>query len=101
MAVTVSCVDDAPVAVNDTATVAEDSGATAASTCSANDTDVDGGPKTIASATEPAHGSVVVAGDGTALTYQPDADYCNDPVHGPPTTSPTDPERRLRARPCR
>ena len=44
---TVDCVDDAPVAVDDTATVAEDSGATAIDLL-ANDTDVDGGPKTIA-----------------------------------------------------
>ena len=42
MAVTVSCVDDDPVAVDDTATVAEDSGATAIDVL-ANDTDVDGG----------------------------------------------------------
>ena len=47
VAVTVTCVDDPPVAVNDAATVAEDSGATAIDVL-ANDTDVDGGPKTIA-----------------------------------------------------
>ena len=51
-----------------------------------NDTDVDGGSKTIASASDPAHGTVVVAVDGSGLTYQPDPDYCNDP---PGTTADT------------
>ena len=45
MSVTVTCVDDAPVAVDDSATVGEDSGATAIDVL-ANDTDVDGGPMT-------------------------------------------------------
>ncbi len=58
VSVTVTCVDDDPVAVDDAATVAEDSGATAIDVL-ANDTDVDGGPKTIASATQPANGTVV------------------------------------------
>ena len=40
--VTVTCVDDAPIAVNDAATVAEDCGATAIDVL-ANDTDTDGG----------------------------------------------------------
>ena len=40
-----TCVDDAPVAVNDAATVAEDAPATAIDVL-ANDTDADGGPKT-------------------------------------------------------
>ena len=44
VSVTVTCVDDAPVAVNDTATVVEDAAATAIDVL-ANDTDVDGGPK--------------------------------------------------------
>ena len=47
MTVTVTCVDDAPAAVNDAATVAEDAAATAIDVL-ANDTDVDGGPKTVA-----------------------------------------------------
>ncbi len=49
----------------------------------ANDTDADGGPKTIASVTQPANGTVVITGGGTGLTYQPDADYCNDPGADP------------------
>ena len=53
MTVTVTCVDDPPVAVDDAATVTEDSAATAINVL-ANDTDVDGGPKSIASVTQPA-----------------------------------------------
>ena len=45
MSVTVTCVDDPPVAVDDAATVAEDAAATAIDVL-ANDTDVDGGPIT-------------------------------------------------------
>ena len=78
VSVTVTCVDDAPVAVNDAATVAEDSGANAINVL-ANDTDVDGGPKSIASVTQPANGTVVITGGGTGLTYTPNANYCNNP----------------------
>ena len=77
----VSCVDDVPVAVNDSATKAEDSGATAIDVL-ANDTDIDGGPKTISNASDPANGTVVLtggsAGAHTGLTYAPDPNYCND-----------------------
>jgi len=76
--VTVTCIDDNPVAVADAATVAEDSGATAVSVL-ANDTDADGGPISITSVTQPANGTVVITGGGTGLTYQPNANYCNNP----------------------
>ena len=76
VAVTVTCVDDDPTAVNDTTTVAEDSGATAIDVL-ANDTDADGGPKTIASVTQPANGTVVVTAGDLTPHLQPDADYCN------------------------
>ncbi len=76
VAVTVTCVDDDPVAVDDAATVTEGDAATTVDVL-ANDTDIDGGPKTIASASDPAEGTVVVAGDGLSLTYEPDADACN------------------------
>jgi hypothetical protein len=79
--VTVTCVDDPPVAVDDAATVTEDDLATPINVL-ANDTDIDGGPKGIASVTQPANGTVVITGGGTGLTYGPDADYCND---GSPT----------------
>ena len=42
----------------------------------ANDTDVDGGPKTITAVTQPADGTVAITGGGTGLTYQPDAGFC-------------------------
>ena len=83
VSISVTCVDDPPVAFDDSATVGEDSGATAVDVL-ANDTDVDGGPKLIASVTQPAHGTVVITGLGAGLTYSPTADYCNSP----PGTSP-------------
>src|SRR5687768_17727573 len=64
---------------------AEDAAATSIDVL-ANDTDPDGGPKTIASATDPANGTVVVAGDGLSLTYQPDPNYCNSQPGGTPDT---------------
>jgi Big-like domain-containing protein len=75
VAVTVTCVDDAPVAVNDAATVSEDSGATAIDVL-ANDTDVDGGPKTITATTNGSNGTVVITGGGSGLTYEPAASFC-------------------------
>ena len=76
--ITVTAVDDPPVAANDLATVAEDAPATAIDVLT-NDTDPDGGPKSIASVTQPSNGTVVITGGGTGLTYQPNANYCNDP----------------------
>jgi VCBS repeat-containing protein len=78
VSITVNAVDDPPVAVDDSATLTEDDPATLIDVL-ANDTDLDGGPRRIASATQPANGTVVVAADGSSLTYQPDADYCNTP----------------------
>ena len=76
--VTVTCADDDPVAVDDAATVAEDSGATAINVL-ANDTDVDGGPKTI-TAVDPARQRRASPSPATAraLTYTPDPNYCNE-----------------------
>ena len=79
VSVTVTCVDDDPTAVDDSATVAEDSGATALDVL-ANDTDVDGGPKSIASVTQPTNGTVVITGGGTGLTYAPDAQLLQHPA---------------------
>jgi hypothetical protein len=85
----ITAVDDPPVAVDDAATVLEDAAATAVSVL-ANDTDIDGGTPTIASATAPANGTVVLTGGSpgahTGLTYQPDPDYCNDPPGTTPDT---------------
>jgi len=83
VSVTVTCVDDPPVAVDDSGTVGEDASATPI-VVMVNDTDIDGGPKNIASVTQPANGTAVITGGGTGLTYQPAANYCNDP----PGTSP-------------
>ena len=66
------------MAVDDTKTVTEDDAATAVDVL-ANDTDVDGGPKSVATVTQPAHGTVVITGGGTGVTYEPAADYCNTP----------------------
>jgi hypothetical protein len=71
--------------VDDAATVAEDSGATAIDVLD-NDTDVDGGLMSIATVTQPVNGTVVITGGGTGLTYAPNADYCNDPPGGAPDT---------------
>ena len=74
----VTCVDDGPVAVDDSATVAEDSGATAVPCWPTTPTST-AVPRRISSVTQPADGTVVITGGGTGLTYAPDADYCNDP----------------------
>ncbi|MEA2138176.1 MAG: hypothetical protein QOG56_1326, partial [Solirubrobacteraceae bacterium] len=80
--VTVTCSDDPPVAVDDSATVPEDAAPVPVAVL-ANDTDVDLGPKTISSASDPAHGTVVLTGGSpgayTGLTYEPDPNYCNTP----------------------
>ena len=81
VAMTVTCVDDAPTAVADAATVNEDSGATTIDVLN-NDTNTDGGPITVNSVTQPGNGTVVITNGGADLTYEPDADYCND---GSPT----------------
>jgi len=78
VSITVTCVDDPPVAVDDTATVAEDSWWTPIAVLG-NDTDIDGGPMLIIQTSNPAHGSVQITGAGTGLKYQPNADYCNQP----------------------
>src|SRR5690606_6532484 len=79
VSLTVTCVDDAPVAVNDAATVIEDSGANTIDVL-ANDTDIDGGTNTVQSVTQPANGMVAITGGGTNVSYAPNANYCNDGV---------------------
>ncbi len=62
--VTVTAVNDAPVAVNDAATTPEDTAATI--TVLGNDTDPESNPLAVTSATvAPAHGTVVVNANGT------------------------------------
>ena len=86
VAVTVTCAGDDPVAVDDAATVAEDSGASAINVL-ANDTDVDGGPKTITAVTQPDNGERHVAGDGQASATRPTPTTATRAAR--PTTSPT------------
>ncbi len=64
-------VNDPPVAVDDTATTTEDTAVTIA--VLANDTDVDGDTLTVASVTDPAHGTAVKSGSG--VLYTPDLNY--------------------------
>ena len=73
--VTVTCVDDPPVAVGDSGDVTEDTPATI--DVLANDTDIDGGPpKLVVSKTNGAHGSVAIVNAGSAVSYTPDPDFC-------------------------
>ena len=60
---TVTCVDDAPVAVNDAATVLEDAAATPIGVLN-NDTDADGGAMSVQSVTQPSNGTVVITPGG-------------------------------------
>jgi methionine-rich copper-binding protein CopC len=78
VSVTVTCVDDPPAAVDDPAMVDEDSGVNTIDVL-ANDTDPDGGPKLINSVTQPTNGTVAITNGGADLTYQPNANYCNNP----------------------
>jgi Ca2+-binding RTX toxin-like protein len=71
-----ACSDVPPTAHNDVATVLQDAGAAVIGVL-ANDTDPDGGPKVVASVTQPVHGSVAIAAGG--VRYTPDPSYCNDP----------------------
>ncbi|MDP4270063.1 MAG: Ig-like domain-containing protein, partial [Bacteroidota bacterium] len=68
--VTVTPVNDAPIAVNDYATTSEDSPKVI--NVLTNDSDVDGNALTITSVSVPTKGTVVVNGDGT-ITYTPNA----------------------------
>jgi hypothetical protein len=71
----VQCVDDPPHAAGDSKTLEEDAGATTIDVL-ANDSDVDGGPESVASVTQPAHGSAAITGGGTGVSYTPAANYC-------------------------
>ncbi|MFT4830294.1 MAG: hypothetical protein ACI95R_003010, partial [Halioglobus sp.] len=72
VAITVTPVNDAPVARADVAVTDED--VAAVINVRANDTDVDGDPLTIASIGSAAHGTVT-EGLGGTLVYTPDADF--------------------------
>jgi VCBS repeat-containing protein len=72
--VTVTNVEDAPDAVNDATTIAEDSGANAIDV-RANDSDVDGDTLTVTAVTQGTHGSVAISGEGTEVSYTPNANF--------------------------
>jgi hypothetical protein len=80
--VTVNAVDDPPVAVDDIVNVAESALPTVIDVL-ANDTDIDGGPRTIASVSPAAHGSASVAAGGTAISYSSGIGYCNQVPNAP------------------
>src|SRR3989441_1022726 len=69
VSITVTPVNDAPVANNDSATVAEGGTVTVldstAASVLANDTDAEGNPLTATKLSDPAHGSVTLNADGT------------------------------------
>jgi hypothetical protein len=73
---------DSAQAVNDVATVNEDSGATTIDVRLNDNGPPSGAPFTIGSVTQPANGAVVITNAGADLTYEPDPDYCNN---GSPT----------------
>jgi hypothetical protein len=73
--VTIEGVDNPPISVGDKAHTSE--GEAVSIDVGGNDQDVDGGPKEVASLTQPAHGVVSIE-NGTRVLYQPDAGYCND-----------------------
>jgi Ca2+-binding RTX toxin-like protein len=64
-----------PTAVADFATVAEGSGPTSIDVL-ANDTDPDGGPKTVVSVTPAAQGAAAVSPGGGGVTYAPPGTWC-------------------------
>ena len=73
--ITVSPVNDAPVAVDDSASTNEDTTLTvAAPGVLGNDTDVDADPLTAALVTDVAHGTLALAADGS-YTYTPAANF--------------------------
>ena len=74
--ITITAVNDAPVANNDTYNIDEDTTLTTAATNGvlANDTDVDSTNLTASVVTNPSHGSLTLNTDGS-FTYTPDANY--------------------------
>jgi VCBS repeat-containing protein len=72
VSITITPVNDAPIAVDDTATTPEDTAVVL--NLVANDSDVDSSTLSIVSLSAPLHGSAVLNADGT-VTYTPDANY--------------------------
>jgi subtilisin family serine protease len=70
--VTIYAVNDPPVAANDSGTTAQ--GSAVILNVLANDTDIDSATLTVASVSDPPHGTAVANSNGT-ITYTPDASY--------------------------
>ncbi|NEU06734.1 tandem-95 repeat protein, partial [Flavihumibacter sp. R14] len=73
--ITVTPVNDAPVAVNDAYSTAEETAITiTAPGILANDSDIDNDPLTAIKVTDPANGTVILNADGS-FTYTPNANF--------------------------
>jgi VCBS repeat-containing protein len=70
----VTNVEDAPDAINDSPTIAEDSGANTINV-RANDVDVDGDSLTVTAVTQGTHGTVAIINGGADVSYTPAANY--------------------------
>ena len=79
VSVTVTAVNDAPVAANDSATTA--AGTPVTISVLANDSDVEGSALGVGTASDPPHGTVVANANGT-ITYTPDAGYSGSDAFG-------------------
>ena len=90
VSITVTCVNDAPEADDDSYSATEDTTLTvnAANGVLANDSDVENNPLTAVLVDDVSHGTLALAANGS-FTYEPDANYCGT------TPSPT---RRTTAR---
>ena len=80
VSITVTPVNDAPVAHDDIATTQEDAPVVTIDVL-ANDTDADNDRLMVISATQGSHGSVTINTDST-LTYVPNADFCGTDAFG-------------------
>src|SRR2546425_6037606 len=75
VSITITGVNDAPVALNDTYSTAEDTTLNVAALgVLANDTDVDGDPLRAVLVSQPTHGSLTLNGNGS-FSYTPAANY--------------------------
>ena len=72
--VTVNPVNDDPNAVDDAASINEDSGANVIDVRT-NDSDVDGDTLTVTAATQGTHGTVAITGGGMGVSYTPAANF--------------------------
>ena len=76
VSVAVTCVDDLPVAVDDSFEVQEDPASPVVLRVRLNDTDVDGGRKEIVANTAPANGTAMISPGGESMLYTPNPEFC-------------------------